>query len=552
MRFARGTSSLLSLIGLIAISSLAHAAKPIPAPEPLPTHVAHSGVAGEAAVADPACRLGQVGPGVLSLNFLFPPDEYYTLLTPAACAACSSANVIRLSKVHVMLHFVVPSTMPVSISIVGATGPGDCPTPDVAAVLCGRDDFVLVATEPLTTLDTTFTLSAPCEISGNAFLRVSFPAEGTGYDPATRPRIVLAGGCTDCLSYNDFDYDDIPNDMCTPDHIGNPVMYAELDSCFDNVPPSAVTDLAADSVSASAVRLAWTAPGDDGAVGQAISYDLRRATFPLDADNFASGDSLTGVPAPAPAGTRQSHLATGLDDRRLYYFAIRALDEEGNAGPISNVVSVTTGARPGTIVDLAAVGVTEGSVTLQWTAPTGTDEIPPPEFYVVRASTQPLDRDSFDGVPLARVMPSVAAPGAVETYTFDGLEPGRLYWFGVKARDRQGNLSPLSNVVTRWTLVGGPLTGQRGAALSARTTPTHEPVQLYWQSASEHVAAEQVIRIYDMSGRWVQSCYLGTKFGGVALWDGRNYMGQDVPPGLYFARLISGGVRVDARIILVH
>jgi len=48
----------------------------------------------------------------------------------------------------------------------------------------------------------------------------------------------------------------------------------------DNTPPAAVSNLAVTATTASSVSLTWTATGDDGTVGTAASYDLRRSTSP--------------------------------------------------------------------------------------------------------------------------------------------------------------------------------------------------------------------------------------------------------------------------------
>jgi hypothetical protein len=86
--------------------------------------------------------------------------------------------------------------------------------------------------------------------------------------------------------------------------------------------------------------LTWTAPGDDGVVGQAAEYDLRYATAPIDEANFGSAARLAGLPAPQPAGLRESFLVTGLPSDQTLYFALRTGDENGNWSGLSNVVSL--------------------------------------------------------------------------------------------------------------------------------------------------------------------------------------------------------------------
>jgi thermitase len=113
-----------------------------------------------------------------------------------------------------------------------------------------------------------------------------------------------------------------------------------------SVPPAAVTDLAVDYVGNTLVGLTWTAPGDDGTTGTATSYDLRYSSSPITAGNFASATSAS-APAPAAAGTPQSAEVTGLQSCHTYYFAIKAIDDVGNAGALSNVPSTGTSCGPG-------------------------------------------------------------------------------------------------------------------------------------------------------------------------------------------------------------
>jgi hypothetical protein len=77
-------------------------------------------------------------------------------------------------------------------------------------------------------------------------------------------------------------------------------------------------------------------------MGTASSYDLRYATDPIDATNFPAATRAAGAPVPQPAGGTETHEITGLDPDTTYYFAIKARDEWGNAGPIGNVPVTTT------------------------------------------------------------------------------------------------------------------------------------------------------------------------------------------------------------------
>ncbi|MFA6094002.1 MAG: kelch repeat-containing protein [Elusimicrobiota bacterium] len=102
------------------------------------------------------------------------------------------------------------------------------------------------------------------------------------------------------------------------------------------VVPQTVTDLVVSAVYPSSVTLAWTAPAN------AASYELRWATYALNAGNFASGTALA-APAPAAAGQPQSAVVEGLGVGG-FYAAIRSQGAGGLWSPLSNVAGLARGA----------------------------------------------------------------------------------------------------------------------------------------------------------------------------------------------------------------
>ncbi len=109
--------------------------------------------------------------------------------------------------------------------------------------------------------------------------------------------------------------------------------------------PAAIGDLQIVDTIATALRLSWTAPGDDSMTGRATSYDIRIASSAKYliyywSDAAKVPDSLT--PIPSPAGEKDSLLVENLTFLYRYYFAIRAKDDAGNTSYMSNIVS----ARP--------------------------------------------------------------------------------------------------------------------------------------------------------------------------------------------------------------
>jgi hypothetical protein len=117
--------------------------------------------------------------------------------------------------------------------------------------------------------------------------------------------------------------------------------------------PGRVMDLAAEKImggdSAKGIKLAWTAPGDDGYAGQALCYEIRFFSKPIDENNWKDAVPLQiGKPMPAVAGSRQEYAFEGFPFANpklgtVYYFALQARDEAGNFSAISNITSLSYG-----------------------------------------------------------------------------------------------------------------------------------------------------------------------------------------------------------------
>ena len=123
----------------------------------------------------------------------------------------------------------------------------------------------------------------------------------------------------------------------------------------DATAPAAVADLSVTGSTSSSLALRWTAPGDDGTTGTASSYDIRYSTSPITTGNWASATQATSEPNPMSAGTVQTFTLNGLAGSQTYYVAIRATDDRGNVGALSNVASGSTGdtVPPAPIRDLS-------------------------------------------------------------------------------------------------------------------------------------------------------------------------------------------------------
>ncbi|XP_070557749.1 calcium-activated chloride channel regulator 1-like [Ptychodera flava] len=133
--------------------------------------------------------------------------------------------------------------------------------------------------------------------------------------------------------------------------VDNNVEYVEPGD--DPFPPAQITDLEAVDASYEdkTIALQWSASGDDYDKGIAAHYDLRYSTsFSGILDNFNNAtvimdqDVIIGnLSDPKPAESVETFVVlmpisgTGT----TYYFAVKAVDDGGNVGPISNIAQQT-------------------------------------------------------------------------------------------------------------------------------------------------------------------------------------------------------------------
>jgi hypothetical protein len=215
------------------------------------------------------------------------------------------------------------------------------------------------------------------------------------YDPVTE-RVIVFGG---------VNYEGTPSEVQY-----NDVWALKLDTTA----PATTMDLDIDSQdcpTASAV-IGWTAAGDDGTTGTATSFDLRWSNSVITNDtNFGSAHPLI-APTPGPPGTHEAVTVTiGFGHRK--YFALKTIDNAGNASGLSNCLRVdgppspdgcTGGSAQRAPNELAMrIGTNnpgQGSAVINYAIPT-------------RCAGQSLDLSVFDvaGRRLTQVANGEAVPG---------------------------------------------------------------------------------------------------------------------------------------------
>lgn len=236
-----------------------------------------------------------------------------------------------------------------------------------------------------------------------------------------------------------------------------------------------MTDLAVYAFDASSVTLTWTAPGDDGTLGRAAYYDVRYEIggFPhywWDATWFESR------PLPAEPGTRELVKVDGLLPSVPYHFAIRAVDNGGNMGDVSNVVFAPTYSDtipPARVTDFELTFAAGRSANFRWTAPGDNRAQGQAAEYDLRFSEAPITAENWDEASPATGLPAPTSSGAEETCTAQGLELDTTYHFALRTVDEAGNWSALSNEATATTasLIILPIP----TGLSFVQTPDWEP-----------------------------------------------------------------------------
>ncbi|CAL4122962.1 unnamed protein product [Meganyctiphanes norvegica] len=105
----------------------------------------------------------------------------------------------------------------------------------------------------------------------------------------------------------------------------------------DQEPPNQILDLRAFvNITTHTVTLRWSAPGDDYDWGRANMYEAVLGTSWKRTNSFV-GNKIIGMPVPVLFGTEQSVDIQVEQYDQVIYVAIRAIDESGNQGRISNI-----------------------------------------------------------------------------------------------------------------------------------------------------------------------------------------------------------------------
>ena len=134
---------------------------------------------------------------------------------------------------------------------------------------------------------------------------------------------------------------------------------------------------------------------------------------------------------------------------------MRALDEDDNASPLTEVIQVTTNpVPPAPVMDLTVTVDSIDAVTLSWTAPGDDHKEGVASAYEVRYTNGAMNSVTFPLTTTASSPPPPSEAGAKESMIISGLDSGTLYRFALVTKDEAGNASYLSNVASARTESG--------------------------------------------------------------------------------------------------
>lgn len=225
----------------------------------------------------------------------------------------------------------------------------------------------------------------------------------------------------------------------------DPASACAINDTGDNIPPAAISDLRAEAGSPGAVRLLWTAPGNDGNLGVASRYLIRCSSAAGYDWNDFNGASLYGstVAVEASPGDDQSAEISGLMGGASYYCAIMTEDFVPNLSPLSNIASSYAAldlVPPLPPSDLAASDTPDdggGSLTLSWTL-SPDDGGGAGDVYGYKIYRRLQDSAYASSAPYASVSKGITA------YSDPAAAAGVKYYYSAAAFDSTNN-SPVSN-----------------------------------------------------------------------------------------------------------
>ena len=272
--------------------------------------------------------------------------------------------------------------------------------------------------------------------------------------------------------------------MKTTDDVRNTSQLSNI-AVLEKLPPQSISDLAFMSGAETSVTLMWTAP-QDRVAERVVSYDIRYSEDRAVLEGWKKATVVKHGLTPRESGSRESITLEQLAPNKRYYVAIKAVDHSKETSSLSNIVVAYTADTmpPKAVTDLSVAQATTDSLTLRWTVAEDDAFHDVPQSYELRYSAAPISAANWNAATLVvKDLPASALAAQME-YTVTGLEESARYQFAVRAIDKAGNVSDLSNALLTQTNDATP----PQAVADLRTTyPTSVSVSLSWTCPADVV-----------------------------------------------------------------
>jgi subtilisin family serine protease len=214
-------------------------------------------------------------------------------------------------------------------------------------------------------------------------------------------------------------------------------------------------------------------------------------------------------------------------------------------------MGVVDDVAPLAVSGLRADSLSAGDAVLHWIAPGDDGLLGRASRYQIQMTTRSASLGDFASGAIFEPPPPDTT-GTPQRFVLHGLAADARYYFALRTRDDAGNWSAMSNVVTISTPRARPHPPRpEGPTLVARGDPGKLPILFEWSAAEPVAGEERGIELFDVGGRRLRRFVLGAGEAGELPWDGRDGGGRRLHAGLYFARLTSGSLRAQARVVLI-
>jgi hypothetical protein len=301
----------------------------------------------------------------------------------------------------------------------------------------------------------------------------------------------------------------------------------------DKLAPGPISDLqAASGFNAGEIVLSWTAPGDDGSVGTADSYEIRYSISTINESNWNTASAYDNtIPAPLAAGQAQSLLMTGLYPGRTYFLAIKTSDEANNKSAISNIATAMAQSGISQGDDIIVAGLSPDSGDIVYSSR--------PTFKVENIDTVSANLYYFeiatDTIFMSPIVSSPAVPqnqsGATAWQTDTKLIPKTIYYWRARANDYSFSPGISFEVVIEPHLYPNPFKPNTDGNATFAEIPANSDLVIMSVSGS-------TIR------RWIASNSDDIQ------WDGTNESGNPVSSGAYLWFI--EGTDIKGKLILIR